>query len=579
MRTSPGTGPAAFAAVDLGATSGRVMLGLLHDGARVELVETGRFANGPIPVPTPDGADLHWDVLHLWRGILDGLREAGRVAAAHGASLAGIGVDSWAVDYGLLDARGALVASPRCYRDPAFLPVADEVYARVPAAELYAVNGLQHLPFTTAFQLVDDAARPAFEGAHDLLLIPDLITCWLTGVRVAEVTNASTTGLVDAATRTWAEPLIDRLGREFPGLAGLRGLLPDLVEAGTIIGPLSATAQKLTGLGAIPVVAVASHDTASAVVGTPLPPPTPVVEPVETTPTSNPTPVVEPVETTPQRDEPVASTGSTTAGGVVSTGSTTVGGVVSTGSTTAEASTGSTTGAAAYISSGTWSLVGLELDAPVLTEASREAGFTNELGLDGTVRYLHNVMGLWVFDECLREWARSGDAEDLDELLDAAAAEPGGLTVVDLDDPAFLAPGDMPRRFTAAAERAGQPVPATRPALTRAVLDSLAAAYARTIRAAAELAGVRITQVHVVGGGSQNALLCRLTADATGLPVVAGPVEAAALGNVLVQARAVGVLVDDPSSGSGAAGAPRGLGGLRDVVAASSDLVRYEPTH
>ena len=496
--------PTAFAAVDLGATSGRVMLGVLHEdgggGARVELVETGRFANGPVPVPRGaptaepvETTELRWDVLHLWRGVLDGLREAGREAAARGATLAGIGVDSWAVDTALLDADGALLAAPRCYRDPRLRGVAEQVYERIPAAEHYAVNGLQHLPFTTEFQLVAGAADAVWPLARDVLLVPDLVTYWLTGHKVAEVTNASTTGLVDASSRTWADGLVNRLEEELPRLAGLRGLLPDLVEAGTVVGPLAPAVQRLTGLGPVPVVAVASHDTASAVVGTPLG----------------------------ER--------------------------------------------AAYISSGTWSLVGLELDAPVLTEASRTAGFTNELGLDGTVRYLHNVMGLWVLDECVREWARDGEPVDLDALLDAAAREPGRVSVVDVDDEEFLAPGDMPRRFADAARRAGLRVPATRAALTRAVLDSLAAAYARTIARASALADRQVDVVHVVGGGARNALLCRLTAEATGLPVVAGPVEAAALGNVLVQARATGALTG-------------GLAALRDVVSASFTLVRHDPS-
>ncbi|WP_425954861.1 rhamnulokinase [Xylanimonas sp. McL0601] len=487
--------PTAYAAVDLGATSGRVMLGVLHHdggGARVELFETGRFTNGPVPVPAGAGTELRWDVLHLWRGILEGLRAAGREAATRGAVLAGVGVDSWAVDTALLDADGALLAAPRCYRDPRLLGVADQVYARIPAAEHYAVNGLQHLAFTTEFQLVAGSADAVWPLAHDVLLVPDLVTYWLTGRKVAEVTNASTTGLLDAASRTWADGIVKRLGAEFPALAGLRRLLPGLVEAGTVVGVLADAVQEATGLGPVRVVAVASHDTASAVVGTPL-----------------------------------GERG-------------------------------------AYISSGTWSLVGLELDAPVLTEASRKAGFTNELGLDGTVRYLHNVMGLWVLDECVREWTRDGRPVDLAELLDAAAREPGGVTVVDLDTDDFLAPGDMPRRFAEAARRAALPVPETRPALARAVLDSLAAAYARTIARAAELAGAPVEVVHIVGGGARNGLLCRLTAEATRLPVVAGPGEAAAVGNVLVQARATGALTG-------------GLDALRDVVAASFSLRRYEP--
>ncbi|WP_020015905.1 rhamnulokinase [Promicromonospora sukumoe] len=513
-----------FVAVDLGATSGRVMLGIVRDGSRqarpaegaarpaggvdgaprVELVECGRFANGP--VPDEHGA-LRWDVRALWRGILDGLRSAGDVARERGVAVRGIGVDAWAVDHAFLDDSGDLVADPFCYRDPRTDAVADEVYRRIPFADHYAVNGLQHLQFTTEFQLVAGVSTGSTRDgvgsggewgrARDLLLVPDLITFWLTGRRVAEVTNASTTGLLDATSRTWSAELLDRLAAEYPPLAGLRDKLPELVEPGTVVGHLVPEVREATGLGEVPVLAVASHDTASAVAAAPL------------------------------------------------------------------------GESAAYISSGTWSLVGLELPEPVLTESSRAANFTNELGLDGTVRYLHNVMGLWVLDECVRSWAHDDGAPvDLSALLAAASAEPGGRCLVDVDGGEFLAPGDMPRRVSDAAARLGVDLPvdgpAARPALVRVVLDSLAASSARAIADASSLAGVAVDAVHVVGGGSRNELLCRLTAEAAGLPVIAGPVEATALGNVLVQARAVGVLSGD-------------LTALRDVVRASVTLRRYDP--
>lgn len=499
----------AFVAVDLGATSGRVMLAVVPDGARkVELTETGRFGNR---ARTDASGALRWDFDQLWAGILEGLRAAADEAAARGVTIRGIGVDSWAVDHGLLDAAGNLVDDPYCYRDPRTAGVPELVYSRVPFSEHYAVNGLQHLPFTTEFQVVAAALAAtgtppdtAWLRAAHLLLLPDLVTYRLTGRRVAEVTNASTTGLLDARTRTWAEEHIARLDTAF-GLGGVRGRLADLVEPGTVVGPLLPEVASLTGLAGlaeVPVIAVASHDTASAVVATPLSEPRPGE-------------------------------------------------------------------AAAYISSGTWSLVGLELAAPVLTEESRAAGFTNELGLDGTVRYLHNVMGLWILDECVREWSASdaaagAEAVDLPALLAAAGREPGGRCLVGVDGDEFLAPGDMPRRLRAAIGRAGAAVPDTRPALVRVILDSLADAYARAVRRAGELAGVRVTAVHVVGGGSRNTLLNELTAQATGLPVVAGPVEAAALGNALVQARAVGVLGG-------------GLGVLRAVVRAGDELAVHEP--
>ncbi|GHH68992.1 rhamnulokinase [Promicromonospora soli] len=498
-----------FVAVDLGATSGRVMLGIMGSESesegppsKVELVECGRFANGP---RADDDGALRWDVRALWGGILDGLRSAGRVASERGVEIRGVGVDSWAIDHAFLDASGDLVADPFCYRDPRTDGVADEVYRRIPFADHYAVNGLQHLPFTTEFQLVagvstgsttektGSASGGEWARAEQLLLIPDLIGYWLTGRRVAEVTNASTTGLLDARTRTWSAELLGRLAAEYPELAGLRDRLPELVEPGAAVGHLLPEVQEATGLGDVPVLAIASHDTASAVAATPL------------------------------RD------------------------------------------GAAYISSGTWSLVGLELPAPVLTKASRAANFTNELGLDGTVRYLRNVMGLWVLDECVRAWsADDGAPVDLPGLLDAAAAEPGGRCLVDVDGDEFLAPGDMPRRVSDAVARLGVDLPGTRPALVRVILDSLAASSARAISDASSLAGVVVSAVHVVGGGSQNELLCRLTSKAAGLPVIAGPVEATALGNVLVQARAVGVVSGD-------------LAALRDVVRSSVALRRYDP--
>ncbi|WP_456844148.1 rhamnulokinase [Cellulomonas sp. P5_C6] len=464
----------AFAAVDLGASSGRVIVGTVAD-ERVTLHEVNRFPNGPVRV----GGSLHWDVLGLYRGILDGLRAASREAGA----LDGIGIDSWAVDYGLLDADGALLGTPFHYRDARTDGVPSTVFATIPAAELYARTGLQVQPFNTVFQLVAAQGTAALAHARQLLLIPDLLGFWLTGERVAEVTNASTTGLLDATTRSWAPDLAERLGLD-------PGLLPPLRDAGVLLGRV----RDDVGLpGSVPVWTVGSHDTASAVVAVP-------------------------------------ASGSDFA----------------------------------YISCGTWSLVGLELDRPVLTEESRAANFTNEAGVDGTVRYLRNVMGLWVLQESIRTWNEAGLPADLPDLLAAAARVPALTTVVDIDGPAFLPPGDMPARVAAEAVRTGQTPPQSQAETVRCILDSLALAYRRAVRQAAALASRDVSVVHVVGGGVRNELLCQLTADATGLPVVAGPVEGAALGNVLVQARAAGVL-------SG------GLGDLRSVGARGLDLRRYEP--
>lgn len=476
--------PGAYAAVDLGASSGRVIVGRL-DGDRLVTDEVARFPNGSVPVRAGERTTLHWDVLRLYDGIRAGLRRAAR---EHGA-LAAVGIDSWAVDFGLLDADGALLGNPVHYRDARTAGVPERVFAHVPAEHLYARTGLQVQPFNTVFQLVAAAGTSQLAAARRLLLVPDLLGYWLTGAQVAEVTNASTTGLLDPVTRRWADDVAAAVGAAFGVPAA--DLLPPLVEPGTVVGTLADAPGGL--LDGTPLVAVGSHDTASAVVAVPA-----------------------------ERED------------------------------------------FAYISCGTWSLVGLELDAPVLTEASRRANFTNELGLDATVRYLRNVMGLWLLQESVRTWEEAGEPVDLPALLTAAADVPALRCVVDVDDPVFLPPGDMPARIAEAAARTGQPAPTTRAEITRCILDSLALAHRRAVRRAAELAGRDVGVVHVVGGGARNELLCRLTADATGLPVVAGPAEGTALGNILVQARAVGE-VDG------------GLDRLRAVVRASTGLRHYEP--
>ncbi|MFD3683567.1 rhamnulokinase family protein [Nocardiopsis sp. NPDC058631] len=484
---TPGASPRVHAAVDLGASSGRVITGRL-EGGRLHTEEVARFPNGPVPVPSRGRDTLYWDILSLYKGVLEGLRLA---AEPHGG-LASVGIDSWAVDYGLLDGDAALLGNPVHYRDARTVGAPERVFEHLPAAGLYAVNGLQVQPFNTLFQLAaasDDGQLTSL--ARDLLLIPDLLGYWLTGERVAELTNASTTGLVDVHTRAWADVCLDVL--EGPFGVPVRGLLPRLVEPGTVVAPLRRRDAVGSAAGA-PLVAVGSHDTASAVVAVP-----------------------------------------------------------------------ATTPNFAYVSSGTWSLVGVELDSPVRTEESRAANFTNELGVDGTVRYLRNVMGLWVLQECLRTWRAQGREVDLADLLERAARVPALSCVVDVDDPRFLPPGDMPARVAAFAAGTGQTPPGNDAETARCVLDSLALAYRQAVHQAADLSGRRVDVVHVVGGGANNALLCQLTADAVGLPVVAGPAEGAAVGNLLVQARAVGEVEG-------------GLADLRRIVADSTQTLRYEPS-
>ncbi|WP_199429787.1 rhamnulokinase [Qaidamihabitans albus] len=447
-----------FVAVDLGASSGRVMLGRVVDGA-VDLTEVRRFATGPRDRP---GGGLRWDVDEMYEEILAGLRQT---AAAGPVS---IGIDSWAVDYGLIGPDGKLEGDVRCYRDSRTDGMAERLRETVDDETLYRVTGLQYLPFNTIYQLLAEPLDRLVDKT--MLLLPDLLGYRLTGETGAEVTNASTTALLDATTRQWSAELVERAG--LPA-----SLLPPLRQPGERIG---------AGPEGTPVLSVASHDTASAVAAVP--------------------------------------------------------------------ASGDDFG---YISCGTWSLVGLELPAPVLTESARRANFTNEAGIDGTVRFLRNTMGLWLLSESLRVWRERGLDVTLDGMLRAAAREPAFTSIVDPDDPAFLPPGDMPARIARACRETGQPVPETPPAVTRTILESLAVAHAASLRTATRLADRELDVVHVVGGGSRNELLCRFTADACGLPVLAGPVEASALGNVFVQARAAGVL---------AAGSPL-----------SAPFARYEP--
>jgi rhamnulokinase len=455
------------AAVDLGASSGRVMTARVGPDT-LDLIEVARFENVPVRVR----GTLHWDILALYRGVLDGLRAAGPVDS--------IGIDTWAIDYGLLDADGVLLGNPVHYRDARTDGVMAKLLADVPAADVYATTGIQFLPFNTIYQLASAAGSAQFGAARTLLLIPDLLGYWLTGVAVAERTNASTTQLLDASTGRWAEDLIRRVGVD-------PGLFPDIVSPGDRIGVAAE-------FGGAPVIAVGSHDTASAVVGVPA------------------------------RD-----------------------------------------GRFGYISCGTWSLVGVELDRPIRTPSSRAANFTNELGVDGTVRYLRNVMGLWLLQESLRTWTAAGLDVQLTTLLADAARLPGLAAVVDADDPDFLPPGDMPARIAAACRRLGQAPPDSPAATVRCIVDSLALAHRAAIEDARRLSGRDVDVIHIVGGGARNELLCQLTADACGIAVEAGPVEATALGNVLVQARSLGVVSGD-------------LAALRSLLRRTQEVRRYEPS-
>ena len=457
----------AYAAIDLGATSGRVVAARL-DGDRMVLDEVHRFANRPVRLP--DG--LHWDVAHLFSEAVAGLRVAG--------PLAGVGVDTWAVDYALLDAGGRMLGLPFHYRDDRTAGRVDEAFTRVGRAEHYAATGIQTLPINTVFQLLSEPVA-ALAAADRIALIPDLLAYWLCGRLRNEATNASTTGLLDAHTGRWAEALIADLGLP-PGIFG------PLVEPGSELAPLLAHHE----LGAAPVYAVASHDTASAFAAAPV------------------------------ADDH-----------------------------------------AAILSSGTWSLLGLELPAPVLGDAARDANLTNERGIDGTTRLLKNVMGMWLLEESRRTWAKEGHVAGYEELLALAHSVAGPVPLFDPDHERFLPPGDIPARIAAACRLSGQAAPPDVATTVRSILVSLACKYRWVIECLEAVTGRDIRRIHVIGGGARNPLLCRLTADIARREVLVGPFEATALGNALVQARAAGEL------GS--------LGDVRAVASASVRPIVDEP--
>lgn len=473
--------PRHVAAIDLGASSGRVVLGRLSPG-RVELEVVHRFENRPLRLP--DG--LHWNLPSLFEEALCGLAAA---AAAAGAPLVSIGVDSWGCDYALLDGSGRMLGVPYHYRDErttgAVLKSTHELVSR---SELYLRTGIQTLPINTIFQLRAERNSAAASVAEGIALIPDLIALWLTGNLANELTIASTTGLLDAGTSTWAIDLIARLGLPAAPFSG------QPVPPGSALGPVLGQHTAAGRAIGAPVHTVAGHDTASAFAAAPV-----------TSPNT------------------------------------------------------------AILSSGTWSLLGLELDRPLLSPGAAEANFTNEQGLGGTIRLLRNIMGLWLLEESRRAWAGSGEEPSFAALQESAKAAGPEVALFDPDHSSLLAPGnDMPERIRALIHTSGQRSPGERGEFVRSILVSLACKYRSALEQLEALSGRHLEVIHVVGGGARNELLCQLTADLCQRQVVAGPSEATALGNVLVQAMAVGDLGDVQE--------------LRELAARSSALRRFEPT-
>lgn len=444
------------AAVDLGAESGRVMLARF-DGRRLSLEEAHRFPNRPVTLH----GHRFWNILGLWDEILTGLRKARQVAG----TLDSIGVDTWAVDYGLVDAGGFLLGQPYHYRDHRTDGVMEQIFARVPRDALYQRTGIQFLPFNTLFQLyAHERMRPGeLAHAHRLLMIPDLLHNWLCGSLVTERTNATTTQCWDPIAGVWVTDMLDQL-------AIPTSMLPPMVEAGTPLGEVLP--EWRSELGPARVVAPATHDTGSAVAATP----------------------------------------TQLAGGW------------------------------GYISSGTWSLVGVELQHPVMTTEALAANCTNEGGVYGTTRFLKNVMGLWLLQECQRRWARAGHITDYDTLLADVDGIPPFVALIDPDDPRFLAPEDMPAVINAHLLERGQAPLSAPAAFARCIMESLVLRYREVFHHISRLTGAIINGVHVLGGGSRNTRLNQWLADALDVPVIAGPYEATAHGNALMQLVGLGEL-------------------------------------
>ncbi|HJC70930.1 MAG TPA: rhamnulokinase [Candidatus Brachybacterium intestinipullorum] len=484
--------PFAVAAVDLGATSGRVMLGVVAEG-RIELVPAHRFEN----LLVEREGHLSWDIDALWAEIPQGLADAHDLALVRGLpGLASIGVDSWAVDYGFVgpddgSGTGERISEVIAYRDSRTDGVADRVAERVGRERQFAQTGIAQQPFNTLYQLAADDRVADLPPGSTLLMVPDLIGHLLTGARRSERTNASSTGML-GLDGDWDDELLAAAGID-------RGLLAPLITTGERLGTVRPALARELGIGEVPVVAIGSHDTASAVLAVP------------------------------------AASG---------------------------------TSPLAYISSGTWSLIGLELPGAVASEEARRAGFTNEGGVDGTVRFLKNVSGMWLVSESIRQWEEDGAQVVLEDLLDAAAQSPANRFRIDPTDEQFLAPGRMADRVCAAARRldGDDPFPRTPAAVVRCILESLAETYREELRTACRLAQVPLPErLHVVGGGSRNALLNQLTADALGIEVIAGPMEATALGNVALQSRALGAVPQEPDA-------------IRALVRESVELERFRPS-
>ncbi|UCD28056.1 MAG: rhamnulokinase [Planctomycetota bacterium] len=468
-----------FAAIDLGAESGRVVQGKITDD-KLELIEQHRFPNGPIR--TND--ELHWDVLRLWTEMKRGVAKT----AEAGGELKGIGIDTWGVDFGLLDKNDTLICNPFHYRDARTNGILEKAFEIVPREEIFDRTGIQFMQFNTIFQLLSMglADSPLLDVAETMLMMPDLFNFWFTGRKCCEFTEATTSQAYNPRTGGWAIDMIEKLG--VPAK-----IFAHIVQPGTVLGPLRDDVRDEIGIGNVPVIAPATHDTGAAVAAVPA------------TDDQN----------------------------------------------------------WVFLSSGTWSLMGAEVKNPIIDDQSLKFNYTNEGGVEGTYRFLKNIMGLWLVQECRRTWQREGKDYSYGELAEMAAAAKPFMAIIDPDETSFIAPGDMPARISDYCKKTSQAIPEGPGEIVRVCLESLAMTYRQTLDRIEACTGRKAEVIHIVGGGTQNTHLCQWAADATGLTVVAGPIEATAAGNVAVQAVAAGVLPDIKTA--------------REMIRRSFDVVVYEP--
>jgi len=468
-----------FLAFDLGAESGRGILGCF-DGKQIKLKVLHRFPNGGIRILD----NLHWDIISLWREIKNTLS----ICAKNGSNIESIGVDTWGVDFGLLDKTGHLIGLPFHYRDSRTTGVLEKVFDLMPRPSIFELSGCQFMEINTIYQLYSMVLTdsPLLRFAETFLTIPDLINFWLTGQKVSEFTNATTTQLYDPRKENWSAELCQVLNIPL-------GIFPQVIQPGTDIGMILPSITNETAFQPTRVIAPACHDTGSAVAAVPV------------------------------QNESWA-----------------------------------------YISSGTWSLMGIEVEEPIITKHALDLNFTNEGGVNNTFRFLKNIMGLWLVQECRRIWSRSGEQMSYDEISQIAAQAEPFKALIDPDHHLFLASGDMPKRIVDFCKQTNQNLPLTKGEIVRSALESLALKYRWVLEKLEFVKGEAIDTIHIIGGGAQNKLLCQFTADATKRQVIAGPVEATSIGNLLVQMASCGAI------GSITEG--------REIIAESSKLIYFEPT-